>query len=199
MKLYFSDASPYARLIRVILLETGLDTETDYSVVDPWTSPDELLRVNPAGKVPALVLPDGSCLIESGCIADYLIVRSARPDLYPINGGPDTAWRTEVLGLGRAAIDCAFGSVVQRRFAPESPLVERWRAALPRIVGRLEVIHSDVPPQTHIDLADLTVAVAFEYICFRLPEINWQTDAPRTAERVTRLGGRSSFQATRPK
>ena len=40
MKLYLNQASPYARLIRVLLIETGLDNETELIFVDPWESPD---------------------------------------------------------------------------------------------------------------------------------------------------------------
>ncbi len=43
MNLYLNRASPYARLIRVLLIETGLDKETELIFVDPWESPDELL------------------------------------------------------------------------------------------------------------------------------------------------------------
>ena len=35
MKLYLNQASPYARLINVLLVETGLDAETELIFVDP--------------------------------------------------------------------------------------------------------------------------------------------------------------------
>ena len=56
MNLYLNQASPYARLIRVLLVETGLDAETELIFVDPWQAPDELLMASPASKVPALTL-----------------------------------------------------------------------------------------------------------------------------------------------
>ncbi len=68
MNLYLNRASPYARLIRVLLIETGLETETEMIFVDPWQSPDELLMANPASKVTALTLKDGTRLVESACI-----------------------------------------------------------------------------------------------------------------------------------
>jgi len=70
MNLFLNQASPYARLIRVLLIETGLDNETEMIFVDPWESSDELLIANPASKVPALALKDGTQLIESACISD---------------------------------------------------------------------------------------------------------------------------------
>ena len=56
MKLFLNSAPPYAPLVRVVLVETGLQAET------------ELLARNPAAKVPALDLDDGTQLIESGYI-----------------------------------------------------------------------------------------------------------------------------------
>ncbi len=41
MNLYLNQPSPYARLIRILLIETGLDNETEMIFVDPWESPDE--------------------------------------------------------------------------------------------------------------------------------------------------------------
>ena len=197
MKLFLNQASPYARLIRVLLAETGLDGETQSVFVDPWQSPDDLLAANPAAKVPALILEDGTALVESACIGDYLIQRSGRSALAPL-ARADAEKRLQILGLGRAAVDCSFGAVIQQRYAPGSPLTERWRAALPRIAGALEKLYAGGTP-ADADLADLTVAVAFEYIDFRLPEIRWRSGAPSLAARVGGLGERASLAATRPR
>ncbi len=197
MNLYLNQASPYARLISVLLIETGLDAETELIFVDPWESPDELLIANPASKVPALTLKDGTRLVESACIGDYLIHHSGQNTLSPLSH-PDAETRLQILGLGRAAIDCSFGSVIQQRFVPDSPLIERWLATLPRIAGALEE-HYARRISTDADLADLTVVVAFEYIAFRLPEIRWQGHAPHLAEWVSSLGQRTSLETTRPR
>ena len=197
MNLYLNQTSPYARLISVVLVETGLDTETESIFVDPWVSPDELLVANPASKVPALTLQDGTRLIESACISDYLIRHSGRSTLSPMSH-LDAETRLQILGLGRAAIDCSFGSVIQQRFVPDSPLIERWLATLPRIAGALEELYAR-RISTDADLADLTVAVAFEYIDFRLPEIQWQNQAPHLTDRVNSLGQRTSLETTRPR
>jgi len=67
VRLFLNAASPYARLVRVVVIETGLESETDLHYVDPWDSPDALLVRNPAAKVPALELGDGTRMIESAC------------------------------------------------------------------------------------------------------------------------------------
>ncbi|WP_419904971.1 glutathione S-transferase N-terminal domain-containing protein [Kiloniella sp.] len=194
MKLYLNQASPYARLIKVLLIETNLIHETEMIFVDPWASSDDLLNVNPASKVPALVLQDGTQLIESSCICDYLIQRSGQSSLSPTSHN-GLATRCQVLGLGRAAIDCSFSSVIQQRYAPKSPLKERWLTALPRIARTLDEVYSRGSSH-HVDLADLTIAVAFEYIDFRLPDIQWKEQAPHLAQRVNSLKKRNSLAST---
>ena len=197
MKLFLNQASPYARIIRVLLAETGLDVETELVFVDPWASPENLLATNPASKVPALTLDDGTRLIESSCIADHLIHHSGKAALSPLSHA-DAAERLQILGLGRAALDCAFASVIQQRFVPDSSLTERWLGALPRIAESLEAAYFTRKPTDDFDQADLTVAVAFEYIDYRLPEIQWKDIAPHLAEWVRQLGQRPSLAAIRP-
>ena len=94
MKLFLNAASPYARLVRTVLVETGLQAETELHYADPWNAPVELLSRNP--------------------------------------------------------------------------------------------------------VADLTVAVAFEYIDFRLPDVRWRKRAPRLERQVESLSERPSLSTTRP-
>jgi len=56
MKLIGAITSPYVRKVRVVLAEKKLDYQ--YEVEDPWSG-DALLKSNPLGKVPVLVLGAG--------------------------------------------------------------------------------------------------------------------------------------------
>jgi len=198
MKLFLNHASPYARLARVLVIEAKLDGQTELVYVDPWASSQDMLAANPASKVPALMLDDGRCLVDSTCIADYLMSQPGRGALSPLSH-PDATVRLQILGLARAAIECALGAVVQERFAANSPLTERWLRALPRIATALDSLYAERQGAGACDLADLTVGVAFEYLDFRLPETGWKDSTPRLAKRVADLARRDSFQATRPR
>lgn len=197
MKLFLNQASPYARLARALLIETELDGVTELAFVDPWAATDDLLTANPAAKIPALMLDDGTHLIESACIADYLIRRSGRTNLSPL-AHLDGEARLRALGLGRAAMDCAFGAVIQQRFAPASPLTGRWLGAVPRLARALDALYAEGAVSAGFDLSDLTVTVAFAYIDFRLADIAWREAAPHLAERVGAVGRRAALRATRP-
>ena len=60
MKLYASLASSFARKIRVMLIEKHVGHEVE--MVNLWET-NELEKINPIGKVPALKLDDGRVLI----------------------------------------------------------------------------------------------------------------------------------------
>ncbi|HYC46174.1 MAG TPA: glutathione S-transferase family protein [Burkholderiales bacterium] len=196
MKLYLNKASPYARLVLVVAHEKGLPGRIELVWTDPWASSDELLTVNPFSKVPALVLPDGQPLVESGCICDYLDGAGEGRRLMP--AAP--AERVPVLrkyGFGRALIDSAFGAVIDRRYSAGSTLATRWIEAVNRGVGTLG---HDVARAAHAepDLGDLAIAVGLSYLDFRLREIAWRAAAPRLANWFEHVNARPSMQRTAP-
>ncbi len=199
MKLYLNKTSPYARLVLVTVHETGLIDRLETVWLEPWNDPPELLAVNPLAKVPALVTDAGDALIESSLICDHLVTLSRREHLLPssLPARTDTLRR---LGLGRACIDCAFGAVIERRFnnGADTPLSQRWQRALPRAAATLDALSAARSGQPSPDLGDLAVAVAFDYVDFRLPEVGWRANAPALAKWVDRVRARPSMQATRP-
>jgi len=81
VKLYNDDLSPFASRVRTLIYAKGLDV----ACVPPpgGAGSDEYKRVNPTGKVPALVLDDGSVLPESTVICEYLEDRFPVPGLRP--------------------------------------------------------------------------------------------------------------------
>ena len=200
MKLYLNKASPYARLALATAHEAALADRIETAWTEPWDDAPELLAANPLAKVPALLTDDGIALIESGCICDYLVSLSGRDDLLPApaSARADTLRR---LGLGRAAIDCAFSVVIQRRYADAAGtmLSRRWAAALPRAAAALDAMSVGRIGVRQPDLGDLAVAVAFDYVDFRLPGIAWRKQSPGLAAWVDAVCARPSMQATRPR
>src|SRR3989442_1337763 len=63
MKLIGSLASPYTRKVRIVLAEKKIDY--DFEIDNPWKADAKAAKLNPLGKVPALLLADiavGVCL-----------------------------------------------------------------------------------------------------------------------------------------
>lgn len=71
MKLISSDLSPFATRVRAAIYAKGLDIEIAPPPAAGLKSP-EYLAMNPMGKIPVLVLDDGTTLPESETIVEYL-------------------------------------------------------------------------------------------------------------------------------
>jgi glutathione S-transferase len=69
LTLFAAPTSPYARKVRIALAEK----KVEYALVNesPWTAETTVPTSNPLGKVPVLVLDDGSCLHSAHCRARF--------------------------------------------------------------------------------------------------------------------------------
>ena len=58
MQLLANTTSPYVRIVRVAMIEKGLDVEP--TLVDPWADDPRLRAANAASRVPTLITDDRS-------------------------------------------------------------------------------------------------------------------------------------------
>lgn len=72
MHLFVTANSPYARIVRVAAMETGLDSRMDVEVVTVRDPKSALLPYNPTGKVPTLRTESGEILSETRIILEHL-------------------------------------------------------------------------------------------------------------------------------
>ena len=68
MKLRYNPTSPYVRKCAVMIEEVGLGERIERVMTHPWAEFTDAHIVNPLGKVPALILEDGSALYDSAVI-----------------------------------------------------------------------------------------------------------------------------------
>src|SRR5436190_3387409 len=75
MKLTFSPSSPYARKVRIAAIELGLIGKIEFlaTAVQPGKFNEEYSRdISPLRKLPALILDNGSTIVDSYVIVEYL-------------------------------------------------------------------------------------------------------------------------------
>ena len=80
LTLLANTTSPYARKVRIALAEKKF--EYQLQELSPWTGDNPVHAFNPLGKIPVLVLDDGTNLFDSRVIVEYLDLRH-----------PDVDWR----------------------------------------------------------------------------------------------------------
>ena len=107
MQLFYSTGSPFARAVRVALRETGLIGRVAEVVTTLRDPASTLLPHNPVGRVPTLVLPDGTALTETALILPFLdtlggtyplVPRAALADFGRVLGAMDgmAVWNREL-------------------------------------------------------------------------------------------------------
>lgn len=69
-RLFHLPLSPFCRKTRMLLSE--LDLEFELQVERVWDRREEFLSLNPAGKVPLMIEPDGTVLADSQAICEFL-------------------------------------------------------------------------------------------------------------------------------
>ncbi len=200
LTLYSSEASPYARKVRVLILEAGLDgqvaiVQASGTPLDPGTTP---IAANPLGKLPTLTRDDGGALYDSRVICQYLDAR-AGAGLYPWG-----ARRWDALVLEATAdgiLDAALTMVYEHRLRPEemrlAPVVEGYWTKIDR---SLDVIASRWMAYLAgpVCMGQIALGCALGYLDLRHGARDWRATRPELAAWEARLAARDSMQATRP-
>jgi len=201
MKLTASPTSPYARKIRVLLAEKGLDF--DMIEDSPWEADTGVPRINPLGKVPVLETDDGQYFFDSPVIAGYLEVKYPEPVFIPADPMEAVHVRqTEALADG--ITDAALLIRLETLRPMEAQLRETVERQQGKIERGLEALEAKLPSKEHwfhghrISLADIAAGCALEYLDFRLAHLNWRQRFPHLKELALRIGARNSFLSTRP-
>ncbi len=83
MKLYDQQFAPNPRRLRIFMAEKGIDCEVvQVNIVEGENLSNDFLNVNPRGRLPTLVLDDGTVLDESLAICRYLEEIQPNPSLF---------------------------------------------------------------------------------------------------------------------
>jgi glutathione S-transferase len=199
MRLYYSETSPYARKVRLVVREKHLCDRVQELVSNPFDDPPELTAANPLGKVPALVLDNGDSLFDSPLLCAYLDSLSPDPRLIP-EAGPER-WRVlrwEALSDG--ILDAAYNLVMERRRPQgDSSLdwMQRWIKEIGRSLNQVETQIGGLP--STLSLSQLALGSALGYLDFRLPDLAWRGGREGSAAWYKGFAERPSMLETWPK
>jgi len=201
MKLIGSFTSPYVRKVRVVMADKKLDFSFEQENV--WVPETTIQQVNPLGKIPCLVMEDGSTLYDSRVIAEYLDTISPVCKLLPPNGRD----RTEVKvweALADGVLDAAILVFIERRDrAPEQQSAQWIERQLGKVHAGLREMSAKLGDSAycmgiHYTLADVAVGCTLGWLSFRFPDIDWRGDYPNLARLAGKLAERPSFRDTVP-
>ncbi|MBU0623040.1 MAG: glutathione S-transferase N-terminal domain-containing protein [Gammaproteobacteria bacterium] len=195
MKLIGSNTSPYVRKARLVLLEKNIAHEY---VVDPPSDPNsEVYRVNPLGRIPALILDNDECIFDSVVIAEYADTLNDSPILIPRQDALARMrvkrWEALADGIMDSAIvvrnEVLRPKEMQLAATPalHNDAITRTLQYVAEQLGRREWCEGN-----SITLGDLALLSALAYLDLRQPERDWRSAHPDLSawfKRVSALPG----------
>jgi len=202
MKLFASLTSPYARKVRIVLSEKRMDCELE--LVDVLQREHPALAHNPLGKIPVLLLDDGTPLYDSRVIVEFLDNISPTSRLLPDDKRERIAvrrWEALADGVLDAAVLARLESLRPKKeqsadwITRQVGKAERGLAKMDEELGERSWCHND-----KYSLADIAVGCCLGWIDFRKPGgIDWRSQHPALARHFSKLSKRAAFAATLPK
>jgi glutathione S-transferase len=200
MKLLASLTSPYARKVRIAIAEKKIECELVEE--SPWVEKTTVPEYNPLGKVPVLILDDGTALYDSRVIVEYLDTVSPVSRLIPEPSRQRIAakrWEALADGICDAAV-----AIVQETKRPakqqDAASLTRQRQKIDRGLAELSNELGDKPwcCGDAYTLADIATGCTLAYLDLRHPSIDWRSEYPSLLKLSEKLEKRQSFQDTVP-
>jgi len=202
MTLFHSPTSPFARKVRIAVLERGLQDHVTEVIAQIRTPLNEVIPYSATGKIPALSVEDGPdkglVFIESTTICDYLDQFGGAPPLQPANG--PAHWQEKALdGYAHAFLDSIAwrGREGKRPSDEQSPgfvalEMERQRRCFADLEARVDELAAE-----EITLSRILFAISLDFFEYRIGE-DWRPGRQRLAQWHAGMAARPSFQATVP-
>ncbi len=202
MKLLGSIPSPYTRKVRVVLAEKRI--ECDFEQVDVAPPENPVNGHNPLGKVPTLLLDDGTALFDSRVIVEFLDHVSPIARLIPEDNRERVAvrrWEALADGSLDAGLLIRYESLRPKREQSEAwagkqtGKLKRGLAMLSAELGDRAWCHGD-----RYTLADIALGCCLGWVEFRKPGgIEWRGEYPNLERHYGKLMERPAFADTAPK
>ena len=202
MKLLGSVLSPYTRKVRIVLAEKKIDCDFEAVDVNPADNPVNAL--NPLGKVPTLMLDDGTALFDSRVIVEFLDAVSPLARLIPEGNRERVAvrrWEALADGTLDAGLLIRYESLRPKKeqsgawSAKQKGKLKRGLAMIAAELGDKAFCHGD-----RYTLADIAVGCCLGWVEFRKPGgIEWRDEHANLVRFYDKLMERQVFADTVPK
>jgi glutathione S-transferase len=185
--------------VRLMLLEKNI--AHDY-LIDPPREPGSLVaRVNPLGRIPALVLDDDTCVFDSPVIAEYVDSLNESPILIPRDNALARMRVKRWEALADGIMDSAI-AVRNERLRPEEKQepgnISLHNNAISRALDFASISLGDdtwVNGEA-ISLGDLALFSTLVYLDLRQPERDWRSPHPNLASLFDQIAARPSAQVS---
>ena len=199
MQLYISPGSPYARVVRIVVIEKKLSDKVEVIAAKTRTTDSPYYQINPSGRVPHLVCADGLALEDSGLISSYLDHLEGHPSFALPAGSPGLEAR-RVEALVRSTLDglAVLGREKWRPVNEQSPKIvlhETDRAK--RLLNLWEQQISHPLFQGQLNMVQIVLGCTLGFADL-IPDFSWRATYPKLNSWFEAMSARPSFFETKP-
>jgi glutathione S-transferase len=194
-----SFGSPFGRKARIAVGVLGLDGKVQAEPATTQDPADPVRQQNPLGKVPVLVLDDGSAIFDSPVILEYLDHLAGGGKIIPT----DFKARMDALRLQALAdgiMDASILIVYEGRYRPAEKHEQKWLDLQAGKIDRALAVLEAAPPGLDAtpNVGQITLACALAYREFRFPG-TLKKNCPRLTAWLETFAARvPAFAATTP-
>jgi glutathione S-transferase len=199
MILRFSPSSPFVRKVRIAIALLGFDKDVTIERTDTTDPSDSLRKINPLGKIPTLVLEDGSAVYDSRVILDYLDDRAGGGKIVPRDSKARLA-ALRLQALADGILDASILTVYEGRYRKAEMHEPKWLELQAGKVSRgLGVVEAAPPPIDPMpNVGQIALACALGYRDFRFGG-SWRGEHPRLVAWLDNFAARvPAFAETKP-
>jgi len=201
MKLTFSAASPFARKVRIAAIELGLIDKIEFvpTTVVPAQPNDDYSKITPLKKLPVLILDDGSVILDSYVIVEYLDDLAGGGKLIPASG-PDR-WKVKSdHSLLQGMLDSMLLCRYERMVRPQDLHWKGWAddhwnrawTGMARFNSEPDVLSRP------LDIVQIALTCVLGYADFRYADCGWREAFPNLAAFHERMLKRPSVTISLP-
>jgi len=174
-------SSPYVRKVRIGASVLGLADKIEVRETDLNDPADSIRQQNPLGKIPALVLEDGTAYYDSRVILEYLDHLAGGGRIIP-RAAPARFEVLRMQALCDGILDASLLIVYEGRYRPAEMRVQSWIDRQADKVARgLAALEGAPPPLTSIpNVGQIALACALGYRDLRFG-VGWRNDHRKLA------------------
>jgi glutathione S-transferase len=199
MTLRFSPSSPFVRKVRIAITLLGFDKDVTIERADTTDPNDSLRKINPLGKIPVLIIEDGSAVYDSRVILDYLDDRAGGGKIVPRDSKARLA-ALRLQALADGILDASILTVYEGRYRKAEMHEPKWldlqAGKVSRALAILEAAPPPIDPMPNV--GQITLACALGYRDFRFGG-SWRGEYPRLVAWLDNFAARvPAFAATKP-
>jgi glutathione S-transferase len=199
MRLMHGKLSPFVRKVMIAAIEKGIDGQIELvpTAVGAGKTNLDLMQLNPAGKIPTLVLDNGTSVFDSLVICDYFDQLKPEPRLIP----QDPARRLRALSMNAIADGLLTAGVLAKGEASR-PTERQWPEFLAAQTAKMrksfEALNAAAPDANVLTVGEIAAACALGWADLRAPEEPWRTSYPALAAWFDQVSTRPSLMRTKP-